>query len=150
MFETFARAAFSGTAVSIASSLALALAAKAEGRHPVRPTNATGHWLRGDEAAASRAFDAKHTVLGFATHEGASIFWAAIFQALRKLGPNRPAAVDAIGVSALAAFVDYLVVPKRLTPGWEKVVTPRSIGLAYGVMAVALWATSSRTGKPDR
>jgi hypothetical protein len=106
--------------------------------------------VRGDEAAASRAFDAKHTVLGFATHEGASIFWAAIFQALRKLGPNRPAAVDAIAVSALAAFVDYLVVPKRLTPGWEKVVTPRSIGLAYGVMAVALWATSSRTRKPDQ
>jgi hypothetical protein len=150
MLETLAKAAFSGTAVSIASTIALALAAKAEGRHPVRPTNATGHWFRGDEAAASRAFDAKHTVLGFATHEGASIFWAAIFQALRKLSPVRPAAVDAVAVSALAAFVDYLVVPKRLTPGWEKVVTPRSIGLAYGVMALALWATSSSTRKPDQ
>lgn len=150
MLETLARTALSGTAVSIASTIALALAAKAEGRHPVRPTNATGHWFRGDEAAASRAFDAKHTILGFATHEGASIFWAAIFEALRKLGPGRPAAVDAIGVSALAAFVDYLVVPKRLTPGWEKVVTPRSIGLAYGVMALALWATSSPSGKPER
>ncbi|MEZ2409049.1 hypothetical protein AB6806_19770 [Bosea sp. RCC_152_1] len=150
MLETLARAALSGTAVSLASTIALALAAKAEGRHPVRPTNATGHWVRGDEAAASRAFDAKHTLLGFATHEGASIFWAAIFQALRKLGPNRPASVDAIGVSALAAFVDYLVVPKRLTPGWEKVVTPPSIGLAYGVMALALWATSSPSGKLER
>lgn len=150
MLETFARVALSGTAVSIATTIALALAAKAEGRHPVRPTNATGYWCRGDEAAASRAFDAKHTVLGFATHEGASIFWAVIFQALRKLGPNRPAAVDAIGVSALAAFVDYLVVPKRLTPGWEKVVTPQSIVLAYGVMALALWATSSPSGKPER
>lgn len=134
----------------MASTIALALAAKAEGRHPVRPTNATGHWFRGDEAAASRAFDAKHTVLGFATHQGASVFWAAIFQALRKFGPSRPAAVDAIGVSALAAVVDYLVVPKRLTPGWEKVVTPRSIGLAYGVMALALWATSSPSGKSVR
>ena len=46
-------------------------------------------------------------------------------------------------VLALAAFVDYVVVPKRLTPGWEKVVSPRSIALAYGAMAVALWATSS-------
>lgn len=150
MLETLARTALSGTAVSIASTIALALAAKAEGRQPVRPTNATGHWFRGDEAAASRAFDAKHTLLGFATHEGASIFWAAIFQALRKLGPNRPAAVDAVGVSALAAFVDYLIVPKRLTPGWEKVVTPRSIALAYGVMALALWATSSPSRKPER
>lgn len=150
MLETLARVALSGTAVSIATTIALALAAKAEGHHPVRPTNATGHWIRGDEAAASRAFDAKHTALGFATHEGASVFWATIFQALRKLGPSRPAAVDAIGVSALAAFVDYLVVPKRLTPGWEKVVTPRSIGLPFGVMALALWATSSTTMRPDR
>jgi hypothetical protein len=150
MLETFARVALSGTAVSIVSTIALALAAKAEGRHPVRPTNATGHWFRGDEAAASRKFDAKHTVLGFATHEGASVFWAALFQALRKLTPGRPAAADAVAVSALAVFVDYLVVPKRLTPGWEKVLTPRSIGLAYGGMALALWATSSPTRKPDR
>jgi hypothetical protein len=150
MLETLARTALSGTAVSIGSTIALALAAKAEGHHPVRPTNATAHWFRGDKAAASRAFDTKHTVLGFATHEGASVFWAAIFQALRKLRPSRSAAVDAIGVSALAAFVDYLVVPRRLTPGWEKVVSPRAIGLAYGVMALALWATSSPSGKPNR
>lgn len=144
MIGIITRAALSGTAVSIASTLALALAAKAEGRHPVRPTNATGHWFRGDEAAASREFDAPHTLLGFATHEGASVFWAAIFQAFQKLGPRRPVAVDAIGVSALAAFVDYVVVPKRLTPGWEKVVSPRSIAVTYGVMAFALWATSAR------
>lgn len=147
MLEILARAALSGSAVSIASTVALALAAKAEGRHPVRPTNATGHWFRGDEAAASRAFDAKHTVLGLATHEGASVFWAAIFQAFQKLGPRRSAAFDAVGVSALAAFVDYVVVPKRLTPGWEKVVSPRSIALAYGVMAFALWATSERKSR---
>jgi hypothetical protein len=148
MIGTIARAALSGTAVSVASTIALALAAKAEGRHPVRPTNATGHWFRGDEAAASRNFDAKHTLLGFATHEGASVFWAAIFQAFQKLGPRRPAVVDAIGVSALAAFVDYVVVPKRLTPGWEKVVSPRSIAVTYGVMALALWATSARKTSP--
>lgn len=150
MLETLIRAALSGTAVSTSSTVTLALAAKAEGRHPVRPTNATGHWFRGDEAAKSRAFDAKHTLLGFATHEAASVFWAAIFQMLRKLGPRRSAAVDAIGVSAFAAFVDYLVVPKRLTPGWEKVVTPRSILLAYGVMAFALWATCPSPRNGDR
>ena len=148
MLETLGRVALSGTAVSVASTIALALAAKAEGRHPVRPTNATGHWFRGDEAAASRDFNAKHTLLGFATHEGASVFWAAIFQAFRKLGPRRSAAFDAVGVSVLAAFVDYVVVPKRVTPGWEKAVSPRSIAFTYGVMAFALWATSpGKTGR---
>lgn len=144
MLELLIRSAVSGTAVSTATTIALATLAKAEGRDPVRPTNATGHWFWGDEAGASRAIDAKHTLLGFATHEGASVFWAAIYHAFRGFGPPRAPAVDAIGVSVLAAFVDYVVVPKRLTPGWEKVVSPRSIALTYGVMALALWATSAR------
>lgn len=143
MLQGLLRTTLSGTVVGIASSLVLALAAKAEGKHPVQPTNATGHWFLGDEAARVRTVDARHTLLGFSTHQGASIFWAAVYQAVRSIWPGRTASVDAVGVSALAAFVDYVVVPKRLTPGWEKVVSPRSIALAYGAMAVALWATSS-------
>lgn len=43
----------------------------------------------------------------------------------------------------------YAVVPKRLTPGWEKVVSPRAIGVAYAAMAVAL-AISPRSGRRGR
>jgi hypothetical protein len=71
---------------------------------------------------------------------GLDFFFGGDLSGASEARPEPLAAVDAIVLSALAAFVDYLVVPKRLTPGWEKVVTPPSIGLAYGDMAVALWA----------
>jgi hypothetical protein len=146
MYSLLARSLLSGSAVTIATAGVLAALAYVEGHHPVRTTNATSHWFHGAAAGRSRAFDLRHTATGFATHFAASAFWAAIFQALRHLTPARPAAVDALGVSALAAVVDYAIVPKRLTPGWEKVVTPWSIALTYGVMMAALMKTSPRDG----
>lgn len=143
MLPILLRTALSGTVVSVASSIVLAIGAKNEGKDPIQPTNATGHWFLGDQAAKARTVDARHTLLGFSTHQAASVLWATVFQAVRSFWPGRRASVDAIGVSALAAFVDYVVVPKRLTPGWEKVVSPQSIAVAYGAMALALWVSSS-------
>jgi hypothetical protein len=144
MHSLLARSLISGSAVTIATAGVLASLAYLEGHHPVRTTNATSHWFHGDAAGRSHAFDLRHTATGFATHYAASTFWGVIFQALRNLTPARPVAVDALGVSALAALVDYAMVPKRLTPGWEKVVTPWSIAITYGVMMAALIKTSPR------
>jgi len=121
-----------------------ALLAKQEGRYPVQPINASSHWYHGDAAGRSCAADIRHTLLGFATHHAASVFWAALFEALRRRYPKRSPALDALGVSALAAAVDYGLVPKRLTPGWEEVVSPRTIMLACAAMALGLMATRSR------
>ncbi|MBS7700096.1 MAG: hypothetical protein KF792_11075 [Chelatococcus sp.] len=137
-----ANALVSGTAVGIATTAVLALLARIEGRDAVEPVNSTSHWYHGETAGSVRRLDTSHTLLGFVTHHSASVFWASIFQLWRRFRPGRPALIDAAGVSALAALVDYGIVPKRLTPGWEKVVSPTSIILAYGVMALALVATS--------
>jgi hypothetical protein len=131
----------SGTAVSLVTTALLSLIAQARGRHPVETINATSHWFWGDKAGRTRAVDGKHTVLGFATHHLASMLWASLFQWLRRASPGRSPVVDAAGVSVLAAVVDYLVVPKRLTPGWEKVVSPGAIALAYAAMTIGLIAT---------
>jgi drug/metabolite transporter (DMT)-like permease len=69
------------------------------------------------------------------------MLWASVFQFLRRESPGRSPLTDAAGVTALAAVVDYAVVPKRLTPGWEKVVSPAAIALAYGAMMIGLIAT---------
>jgi hypothetical protein len=47
---------------------------------------------------------------------------------------------DATVMAAIAAAVDYGMVPKRLTPGWETVLSKRSIVAAYGVLALGLAA----------
>lgn len=140
----FSRILLSGSATSAMTSAALAVLARLQGRSALQPLNSTSHWYFGEAAGRSRKLDIRHTLVGFATHHAASVFWAAIFDAVRRAGPRRSVMVDAIGVSALAAFVDYAIVPKRLTPGWEKVVSPLAIGVAYGAMAFALAACCPR------
>ena len=44
---------------------------------------------------------------------------------------------DAAVAAATAAVVDYVFTPHRLTPGWELVLPPRSMALAYVAMAAA-------------
>ncbi len=141
----FARdALLSGSAVSIATTLVLSALARAEGRPCVQTINAPSQWYWGERAARSQRIDLAHTIIGYVNHHGASVFWACFYQMLRRLRPRHAPMSHASAIAALAAVVDYAVVPSRLTPGWEKTLTPRSIALAYVVTAFAL-AASSRT-----
>jgi hypothetical protein len=133
----------SGTIASIATTAALALLARAQGKRALQPTNATSHWLHGEGAGGYRRADIAHTLLGYATHHASAIFWALPFQRwLARPGPHPPHIIlrDAAAMAAIAAFVDYALVPKRLTPGWEEVLPKRSIVAVYGVLALALAA----------
>lgn len=149
MLAFLGKVLLSGSAVSVGTTMVLAALARAEGKASVQPVNSTSHWYFGEPAGRSRAVDLRHTLLGFATDHGASLFWAGVFEAVRRYRPRRPVALDAAAVSALAAVVDYAVVPKRLTPGWEKVATPRAIATTYGAMAVALSASAVLRPRPQ-
>src|SRR3954470_12433817 len=61
-------ALISGATASVASTAALALLAKAEGKSPLQPTNATSHWLHGESAGHVRRADLAHTGVGYLTH----------------------------------------------------------------------------------
>ncbi len=137
-------AAVSGSVASVASSVALALLARANGLSPLRPVNATSHWLHGDGAARFEGADLAHTAVGTATHHAATLFWAVIFEAW--LGRRRLSAPGmlrhAMALSALAAAVDYGATPHRFTPGWELVLRPRDMAAAYVAMGLGLAAGS--------
>jgi hypothetical protein len=141
---TFKRAVASGAAGSVASSVALALLAHAEDRGALQPVNATSHWLHGDDAARVRRADLAHTAVGYATHHAATVFWAVLFE--RLLGPRRPTAAHALGAalatSAVAVVIDYRATPKRFTPGWELVLSKRSMAATYVAMALGLAAAA--------
>jgi hypothetical protein len=131
----------SGGVASAISAAVLSLLAKAEGAGPVQPINATSHWLHGGSAGKVKDIDAKHTVTGFATHCGACVFWAALFETLRAASPRAGAGRiirDAAAVSAVAAVVDYGLVPKNLTPGWEGPLPIRSVAGGFAGLAVGL------------
>ena len=107
----------------------------------MQPINATSHWLHGDKAAACDALDARHTLIGFATHWASAVFWALPFEFWR--AQRRPPSAGALlrgacMTSAVAAAIDYGVTPKRFTPGWELVLSKRAMVATYGVLAFGL------------
>ena len=134
-------ALISGTVASATSTVALALLARAEGKSALQPVNSTSHWMNGEQAAAFSKADFAHTAVGYATHHAATVFWAVFFE--RWIGMRRPVAAlplmrDALLMSAVAAAVDYGATPKRFTPGWELVLSKRSMAVAYAAMALGL------------
>lgn len=142
-FRAGSSALVSGTIASLATTAVLAALAKAERKRAVQPTNATSHWLHGDRAAKVKKLDAKHTLVGYGTHHASAVFWALPFEAWRTSQPPRTPLLmlrDASVMAAIAAAIDYGAVPKRLTPGWEEVLSKRSITATYAVLALALAA----------
>jgi hypothetical protein len=142
-----------GGLAGLASMSWLSLASRLEGREIWRPANATSHWLHGDdEASESTALDLPHTAVGAATHQASAMFWALPFGAWLAGRPKRtvPAMLrDASVMAAIAAITDYVLVPKRVTPGWELVLPKRAVAggfvaLALGLAAGGLVAQSRR------
>jgi hypothetical protein len=141
MASIAASALVTGSVASIVSTFALAAMAKAEGKGGIQPTNATSHWLYGDNAARMQEVDFAHTGAGFATHHASAIFWSVPFEAwLEEHPPQSLTALlgSAAAVSALAAVVDYGITPKRFTPGWEHVLSKPSMVGAFGSLALGL------------
>lgn len=139
------RALLSGAVASLASTAALVLAARAEGKPAPRPTNATSHWLHGERAAAVEGVDLDHTAVGYATHHAATVFWALFYEAWLASRPRPPTALlgGALVLSGVAAAVDYGATPARFTPGWEFVLSKRSMAAAYLAMAAGLAVTAA-------
>ena len=63
-----------------------------------------------------------------------------------------PMLQHALAISAMAAAVDYIATPRRFTPGWEFVLSKRSMAVAYAAMAFGLAAgalMTRRSTDPD-
>jgi hypothetical protein len=138
-----ASALVTGTVASLVSTAALAALARQEDKAAVQPTNATSHWLNGDEAGARREADIAHTGVGYLTHHASAVFWAVPFEAW--LARRPPQSMNqllcrAAAMSAIAAAVDYGVTPRRFTPGWELALSKKSMVGAFASLAVGLAA----------
>ncbi|WP_442754408.1 hypothetical protein ACNHKD_15650 [Methylocystis sp. JAN1] len=145
-------AAVTGAVAALVSAAALTALAKMEGKGALQPVNATSHWARGDEAAKVELPSASHTLVGFATHYLSVVFWAAPFEAWLAANPPRTLMNllrDALVTSGIAWAVDYGATPKRFTPGWELVLSKKSmlasyVALAFGLAAGALVSARMR------
>lgn len=132
----------SGGAASITSAALLALRGRKDTGSAVAPLNATSHIVYGDEALRVNRPTARHTVVGAALHAASGVFWGVLFEKLlrRERRPASAGAVarNAIKATAVAALVDLVVVPKRLTPGFERRLSGRSLWMVYGGLAAGM------------
>jgi hypothetical protein len=135
---------------SVVSTAALAALSRLEGKGAAQPTNSTSHIYWGDEAAAAVAVDLRHTLAGYLIHHASAIFWAVVFEGIsERENSTGKLARNAAAVMATAGLLDYGLLPKRLTPGFERVLSTRSTiigfaGLAAGLVIGGILARQSK------
>jgi hypothetical protein len=141
------RTLVSGAAAGLATTLAAALAGKREAGSYAAPLNATSHVVWGNVAARQDVPSLKFTGMGLLFNSAAAMFWAGLYEKwfAARLGPRfqRSALRPLMGAAAVttgAYVTDYYLVPKRLTPGFEKRVSGRSLGMIYGALALGFLA----------
>jgi hypothetical protein len=134
----------SGSLAAVTSTAALAACGATEISRPLAPTNAVSHWFFGERATRQDHFSWRHTVVGYATHHVASLFWAFLYE--RFFAARRARATpgrivgDAIAVAGVACFVDYQLTPRRFVPGYERRLSRTSLALVYLAFAAGLAA----------
>ena len=128
-----------GSIAAALSAAVVTLAGRKETGSAIAPINAVSHWLWGEEAALQESVSAKYTGVGAVTHVLSAMFWATLHAKVRPEYLERPvvgAITGGVATGAVATVVDYALIPKRLTPGFEhRIATP---SLAAALAAIAL------------
>jgi hypothetical protein len=140
--DALRKATQSGAIAAATVSTTVAVAGVRDSGNAVAPANATSHIAWGESAAAVESVDAKHTLVGMVLNAGACVFWATFYEKwfgrAAERGEVGTALLGGAAVAAVAYVTDYHFVPKRLTPGWEARISPRSVAAAYVVLALSL------------
>jgi vacuolar-type H+-ATPase subunit I/STV1 len=152
------RALISGTIAGVATAVAASLAGRRETGSYAAPLNATSHVVWGDNAAWRNSASLKYTGTGFLLNHVSAIFWAALYETWfgrrgARADQPRPLLEPVIGAAAVTAsayITDYYLVPDRLTPGFEKRVSGKSLATIYGVLALGLAARDLFTATRER
>lgn len=144
--ELVERTLYTGAAATAGTTLAVAACGLMEEANPIAPINAVSHIAWDDQAARQTNLSWEYTGLGLALNAAAVTSWAGIYEAC--FGHNAknndvPGAIlGGVLVSAAAYITDYYLVPKRLTPGFEKRLSNRSLFGIYATLAGSLAAGS--------
>ena len=135
---------------SAATSAAATICGALELGHAAGPVNAVSHIVWGDEAMRHDEVSGKYTGIGTALNTAAVASWSVLhhfmFRPDRRTDGLMPALARGATTAAVAYVVDYHVVPKWLTPGFEERLSNRSLFAIYAALAVSL-AIGERAGR---
>jgi hypothetical protein len=139
------RSLCAGACATAATTATLAACAAMEHDPVAAPINSVSHIAWGDEAASHDEVSMKYTATGFALNAVAVTSWAAVHELMFGSSVNGDplkALASGAAVSAVAYLTDYHLVPARLTPGFEKRLSNRSLFAVYAALALSLAAGS--------
>ncbi|BDI31990.1 hypothetical protein CCAX7_40410 [Capsulimonas corticalis] len=139
------------TAASVASVM---VASQRETGSPWSAVNSITHVVDGDEISQPDEYSPRATSIGLAVNTTAMISWAVLHEAALSMTKTRGNTATGVAASAFAYFIDYVVVPKRLTPGIEKKLSGRAIFSVYVALAAAFaaaaeWRDNGDTPDPE-
>lgn len=145
ILEWLSRVVRTSVPATAATTAAVAICGHAEEGNVVAPLNAVSHILWGDKAAWQDDISVRYTLTGVALNTAAVTSWSAVYELafgqVARRGHIAPAVLGGIAVAGLAYVTDYYIVPKRLTPGFEKRLSSPSMFAVYATLALSLpWA----------
>ena len=144
------RALASGSLASVLSTLVVSLFSRRRSHSAAAGTNAASQWIWYPRARHVARARLKYTVSGYVIHHASSLFWAIGYEALTPQRADLPGQVArAAGTAAMAYVVDYHVVPRRLSPGFEHRIGPAGVCAAYAAFALGL-LLATRASARDR
>jgi len=129
-----------GNLAGLLSTAVLLLRGRSEIGKPLAPLNAPSHWVWGDRALQQDGRSLRYTALGLLIHQASALMWGVLYE--RFVARPRPTATlalrDAAVATAAAATVDFLLTPKRFTPGFERRLSKPSLVLVYAGFAIGV------------
>ncbi len=144
------RTLVTGCITSAAGLLALLVVSRCEAGSAVAALNGSSQILHGDAALRERRLRARFTLPALLIHHASAHWWAAVHEHPRLAASVRKPAVRAGAVIAFAALLDYGVLPRRLSPGYEGQLSRRGIALVFAALAGGLAIGSSIQHPPTR
>jgi hypothetical protein len=105
---------------------------------PLQPLNAVGHIVAGSRAFQVTTAHPLVTSAGIGVHVISLVAWGIVLSLILRRARGAHAWAIAVPFAAVVAIIDLVVLPTRLSPGFETVLTRREVVVVYAVMAVAM------------
>src|SRR5688500_7592703 len=118
---------------------------------PAQPLNAVAHVLLGSRAFYVHDAHPIVTPTAILVHLASLVLWGILFALAVRWTRGVLLWVGVLVFTVAVAAIDFLVLPSRLSPGFETVLTRGEVVIIYAVMAASFGiAASMRTEERDR